>query len=567
MRDAGDDFAAATGHANAPSSAVRFVPRWLLWVLITAFSLTWFGTLESRKLIKTDEGRYAEIAREMAASGDWVTPRLNGLKYFYKPPLQYWMSAAAFKAFGEHEWSARLWTGLTGFAGILLAFFVARRLWDADTGLLGAAVLGSSFGYVVLGHLNSLDMGLTFFMHLALSGFLLANRPGTDAAAARRWMLVTWAALALAVLSKGPVALVIAGGSLVLYSVLTRDIGPWRRLEWLRGLGLFLLIGAPWFIAVSWRNPEFAHFFFVHEHFERFLTTVHRRYQPWWYFGPVFIASALPWTLLALHSLVAGWRTCGAAAFQSERFLVVWIVFIFVFFSASSSKLPSYILPALPASALLVGAMLPRLQPRALMLHLALVTLLAAGALALAPRISDRADHETPSAMMNAFENWAIAAACMWLLGTASALALTRRARVKAAALCLAVAGFAAQSAALQGHGELARSNSAYYLAEQIRPLLSPGVPFYSVAMYEQTLTYYLRRTVTLVNYTDEMELGLRQEPDKGIPSEAEFERRWLGHDDAFAVMTAEKHAELRERGLPMHIVAEDTRRLVVSRR
>ena len=142
----------------------------------------------------------------MTVSGDWVTPRLNGIKYFEKPPLQYWTTAAAYEAFGQHEWTARLWPALTGFAGLLLTLVVGTRLFGKDAAILATAMLAGSLIYVLMGHFNTLDMGLAFFMHLALSGFLMANQPGTPPAAIRRWMLITWAALALAVLSKGLVA-------------------------------------------------------------------------------------------------------------------------------------------------------------------------------------------------------------------------------------------------------------------------------------------------------------------------------------------------------------------------
>ena len=222
-----------------------------LLAVIFAFALVWFGSLDYRKLVKPDEGRYAEIAREMAVSSDWLTPRLNGLKYFEKPPLQYWATAAAYDAFGESEWTARLWTGLTGFLGILLAGFTARRLFGPTAALFAAATLASSLLYLLMGHFSSLDMGLAFFLEVAVCGFLLAQE------GKRNWMLVAWAGLALAVLSKGIVALVLTGGTIVLYSLLTRDWSPWRRFDFLRGLPLFLLIAAPWFIAVSDANPEF----------------------------------------------------------------------------------------------------------------------------------------------------------------------------------------------------------------------------------------------------------------------------------------------------------------------
>src|SRR3954465_862145 len=146
------------------------------WVLLGVFAIVWFSALGYRSLAKPDEGRYAEIAREMAVTGDWVTPRLNGIKYFEKPALQYWATAAAFRAFGEREWAARLWTGLCGFWGVLLAFFAGRRLYGAAAGLLAGAVLGSSLMYFVMGHLNTLDMGLAVFLEAALVAFLVGLR-------------------------------------------------------------------------------------------------------------------------------------------------------------------------------------------------------------------------------------------------------------------------------------------------------------------------------------------------------------------------------------------------------
>lgn len=221
-----------------------FLSRRALFVLLAVFTVAWFGTLEYRKLIKPDEGRYAEIAREMAVSGDFVTPRLNGIKYFEKPPLQYWATAAAFKAFGEQEWTARLWAGTTGFLCVLLVFFTGRRLFGRDAGLFAAAAAASSLLFLLIGHINTLDMGLTFFLQLALSGFLFAQQEATPERA-RGWMLVTWAALALAVLSKGLVSLVLPGAALAAYSLAGRDFSPWRHLHVARGLPLFLLVAAP----------------------------------------------------------------------------------------------------------------------------------------------------------------------------------------------------------------------------------------------------------------------------------------------------------------------------------
>lgn len=536
-----------------------------LWavVVLLALASAWFGSLDYRKLIKPDEGRYAEIAREMAVSGDWVTPRLNAIKYFEKPPLQYWATAAAFTAFGENEWTARLWTGLTGFAGILLALFTGRRLFGPNAGWLAAGVLASSLLWLMMGHMNTLDMGLAFFLELALCGFLLAQEPE---ATGPPWALVAWAALALAVLSKGIVALVLTGGTLVLYSLLNWDFSPWRRLAPLRGLLLFLAIAAPWFILVSLANPEFPRFFFIHEHFERFLTTTHRRTQPVWFFVPVLLAGALPWTGLALNALATAWQRRSAASFQPRRFLLLWCLVVFGFFSASGSKLPSYILPLFPALALLIGDSLPRHSRTVLLAHLGAVAILAAAALILVQRVAGMGSEDTPAAMMAAYARWLTAAAGIWLAGSVGALALAWRRQTLAAALVLAAGGFVGGSGVLLGHESLARSNSAHHIASLVRPLLRPDVPFYSFRTYEQTLPFYLQRTLTLVEYQDEMAFGLAQEPAKWVASLAEFQQRWHGAADAFAIMTPEDFLLLQREELPMLEIARDTRRVIVRK-
>lgn len=547
-----------------PSSPI--LSRRSLWVLLLVFAVVWFGTLDYRKLLKPDEGRYAEIAREMAVSGDFVTPRLNGIKYFEKPPLQYWATATAYQVFGENEWTARLWPGITGFLSVLLAFFTAGRLFGPRAGLLAGATLGSCLFVVLMGHFNALDMGLSFFLQLALSGLLLANRKQAQPAGQRGWMLVVWAALAAAMLSKGLVALVLCGATLVLYSLLTRDLSPWRRLELIRGIPLFLLLAAPWFVAVSLANPEFFHFFFIHEHFERFLSEGHRRTQPSWYFLAVLLVGALPWTLMMLQGWIGAWWREREAGFQPQRLLAVWALVVIAFFSASSSKLPSYILPMAPALAMLTGVWLASAERRVLLPHLGLVIVLALAALALTPRIADRADAETTLAMMQAYAIWAQAAAAVLLVTSLAAVFLVWRRREGGGLLTLAAGGFIALTLIMLGHESLARSNSSYHLAQEVKPQLTPDVPFYSVATYEQTLTFYLQRTLTLVAFRDEMAFGLDQEPSLWIPTIGEFRERWIAGGDAFALMGPGTFERLSGEGLPMSVVARDTRRVVVRR-
>lgn len=541
------------------------LPRRWLWVLLAALTVAWFGSLDHRRLIKPDEGRYAEIAREMAVGGDWVTPRLNGIKYFEKPPLQYWATAAAFKAFGEHDWTARLWPAVTSFLGILLAWFTSRRLFGPAAGWLSAAALASSFFYLVIGHFNTLDMGLCFFLQLMFSGFLLAQREDVSHRDCRNWMLLAWAGAGLAILSKGLISLVLPGATLVLYSLITRDFSAWRKLHPLPGLALFLAITAPWHVAASLQNPEFARFYFIHEHFERFLTKVHGRVEPWWYFVPVLFAAALPWSTLACHSLAAQWKVPGDAG-RALRFLAVWCGFTLLFFSASGSKLPSYILPILPAFAMIVGAFLTRISTKAMVIHCTAIVALALVALAIAPRITDRADAESPLALLQAYETVLLCAAGLWLIGSLAAVWLARRERIQAAALSLAVGTFAFGMLAMLGHENLSPSNSAWHIARQVKSMVAPNVPFYAVRYFEHTLPYYLQHTLTLVDYRDEMDFGLTQEPHLGLPTVAQFELRWRTDIDAFAVMTEDMRQELESRGLPMQVIARDTRRVIIRK-
>jgi 4-amino-4-deoxy-L-arabinose transferase-like glycosyltransferase len=534
--------------------------RTRLVAAILALALIWFGTLDYRKLVEPDEGRYAEIAREMAVSGNWITPRLNAIKYFEKPPLQYWATAVAYEAFGTSEWTARLWTALTGFLGILLAAFTAKRLFGPTAATFATAVLSSCFLYLAMGHFNALDMGLCFFLEVAVFGFLLAQEGN------RRWMLAAWAGLALAVLSKGIVALVLTGGTLVLYSLLSRDWSPWRRFEFARGLPLFLLIAAPWFVAVSMANPEFPRFFFIHEHFERFLTTVHRRVEPVWFFAPVLLLGALPWTTMVLPALGQAWPRRAMPEFQARRFLLLWCLVVFVFFSISHSKLPSYILPLFPALGLLLGDFLHRISRRALLGHLIVVAALAFVCLYFAPSVANRAENTAAIPAMSAYARWLTVSAAIWLAGTVVAIVLTWRDRRVGALLTLATVSLIAGFGVLLGHENMNRTRSTHYIAGQVTPLLKPGVTFYSVRMYDQTLPYYLDRTVTLVNYRDEFSFGLDQEPDKWIPTMSEFKRRWTADRDAFAIVRLDDFPEFAQAGLPTTEVMRDTRYVIVRK-
>ena len=543
-------------------------PRnYALLLLAVAFIAVWFGNLEYRKLTRPDEGRYAEIAREMAVTGDWITPRLNGIKYFEKPPLQYWATGAAYRLFGEHQWTARLWPAMTGLGAVLLVFFAGRRLFGPAAGLCSALVLAGSVGHVTIGHLNNLDMGLTFFMTATLLAFLLAQHAAPSTAKRRNWILVAWACAALAVLSKGLIGIVLPGAVLAVYVVVQRDFGLLRSLQWGGGVALFLIIAAPWFVLVQHANPEFARFFFIHEHFQRFLTEIHHHVRPWWYFLPVLAAGMLPWLTLLPQAVIRGWRSHqSTGAFQPARFLLIWAVVIFAFFSASGSKLPSYILPLVPALALLVGLVLAETGTRRLLWHTLPVLVVGIAIVVFPLYMGVTARENVPAALPKAYVPWIVAAGLAFVIGSGCAHYCCRLGNRTAALLGMGLGGLIATQLVITGHDTLAPSYSGYHIARDIRPYLTEKTPFYSVGTYDQTLPFYLKRTVTLVAFRGELAYGLEQEPQLWLPDIRSFERAWRNERGALAIMEPHTYAELEAMGLPTQIIARDLRRIVVKK-
>src|SRR3989338_8302446 len=534
------------------------------WWLLIAIALIWFANLEYRTLIKPDEGRYAEIPREMVVSGDWVTPRLNELKYFEKPPLQYWATATAYTLFGEHQWTSRLWAGLTCFAGILLVWFAGLRLFGREAAGYAALLLSSSLLYVLMAHINTLDMGVTFFITLGIFGLLLAQHEYGS----RRWMLVAWAGLALAVLSKGLMGIILPGAAQFIYCVVQRDFGVLKRMHWLPGLAVFFVITVPWFVLVMQANPEFFERFFIYEHYTRFTTKTHGRYQPWYYFIPILLAGALPWTVLMFDAMFNTLRDSKLPdrTFNSARFLLIWAVFIYVFFSISGSKLPSYLLPMFPVLALLMGRRIAEMRGRVLAWQVAPAIPVTLVLLVLALNVGRFADTPGQIELYPHYGPWLVAAALVSLGGLLAGIWLLWREKKPVAVVVLALSALLSAQIGLSGYETVARERSAKHIAKAIHAEVKADVPFYSLLTYEQTLPFYLKRTFILVQYQDEMAYGIQQEPQRWIPTVAEFARVWAAQREALAIMPVYAYAQLQQLGVEMKIIFEDTQHIVVRK-
>ncbi|KGC66735.1 dolichyl-phosphate-mannose-mannosyltransferase family protein [Burkholderia pseudomallei] len=546
--------------------------RAALLLLVAALAVIWFAPLGLRHLIPSDEGRYAEMAREMFVTGDWITPRYNGYKYFEKPPLQTWLNALTFAWLGIGEWQARLYTALASFAGVLFAGYAGARVFNPRAGFFAALVLASSPYWNLMGHFNALDMGLSLWMTVTLCALLLAQRPGIGKRAERGWMWLCWASMALAVLSKGLIGLILPGAVLVLYTLASRDWALWKRLHLVSGLVIFFAIATPWFVLVQSRNPEFFNFFFIVQQFRRYLTPEQNRPGAFYYFAPVLAVGFLPWLSVSVQSVRHALRIPRQPnGFAPMLMLATWSVFIFLFFSASHSKLISYVLPVAPALALMIGAYLPLVSREQFRRHLFgyLVFHVAAafGTLFLA-RLGDA---RTPNSQYLEFQKWVYVALAAAFALTLVAVWLNRRGRagVAAAAVAFGAGWLLLGTIGGTGHDAFGRYSSGALLAPAIREELAklpPDTPFYSVETLDHTLPFYVGHTMIMVERKDELTFGISVEPNKWVPTVAEWEQRWRADRHALALMSPDRYKQLSEAGLPMRVVARDNRRVVVEK-
>jgi 4-amino-4-deoxy-L-arabinose transferase-like glycosyltransferase len=558
---------------SAPADQYTTLPRWL-WTALAACAAIWLMGLGFRGLFNPDEGRYAEISREMLASGDWVVPHLNGLVYIEKPPLQYWITAISEAVFGQNDWAPRLYTGLCALLTVYALWALIRRQWGAVPAARGAVILGSSLGFVLLGHQLTLDMSLTLFMTLTIAGFCNAQR----AERWQWWMVLSWAGIAGAFMTKGLIAGVLPAFTLVVYSLLQRDWAPWRRLLLLRGTALLAILCLPWLILIQHRLPQFFQFFFIREHFERFLTKIEVRYEPWWYFIPILVLSSLPWLVPTLRSLCVDWRpSTPRPAFDLRRFAWIWCVVVFVFFSASDSKLSTYILPMFPMLALLMATgatthLNADLRATAVgMLVLGVLLLLAA---ALSPSIVHEmqrapyfANRRPDPVRVPYFLGMRPAVALMGVCSAGAGI-MARWVRPDGIrpTLAIGLGGFATWAAGLWAAAMLTPLYSGAGLYAQLAHSLRQGVPVYSVRTYDQSLTYYLRHPVTLVQYIGELDFGQALEPTKSFPTLKAFEPVWRDSSQKLAVVEWVTYREMLSEGYPMIVRASASHDLIVSR-
>ena len=318
----------------------------------------YFWGLGDYGFIDPDEGRYAEIPREMIEASDFITPRLNYVLYFEKPPLHYWLTAGAFMIFGENEFAGRFFPVMAGLGCCVLAYVIALKITRSkySAGLAGL-MLASSVLWYGTSRINLTDMTLTFLFTASMASYYLWNVGGKKLS-----LLAFYSFMALSVLTKGLIGVVLPGGIALIHLIITKQYRKIPGLFSPSAIILFFVIVTPYFVEVCRRNPDYFQFFFIREHFLRYTTTIHSRYEPFWFFIPIIIAGFIPWTGILWDAFGAVFGKCRLIDKNAGLFLGLWAAVPFLFFSASGSKLITYILPCFPPLMILSGASMSALE-------------------------------------------------------------------------------------------------------------------------------------------------------------------------------------------------------------
>ena len=499
--------------------------RRTLSLFFLSAAILYFSALGTIPLLEPDEGRYAEIPQEMLASGDFVTPRLNGVVYLEKPPLYYWGTAASLAAFGENEFGARGFAAAVSVAGILITYWMGASLAGWRTGLYSAIVLSTSFYYYVIGRLNTLDMTLAVLLALSIFPAFLYHSGKRES---RAYLLLSYGASGLAFLTKGLVGVVFPLAIMVLWLVFSRRYREYAKGFSPVGMGIFLAIVLPWTFLVQRENPDFLWFFFVHEQFLRYTTKIHRHSEPFWYFLPIVAAGFVPWAAF-LRRVVLVVREASRVFFPRDdlALLLSWSLFILLFFSFSGSKLPTYVAPIFPPLAVLFGRGLDLWAEREdgtsrCRFPFAFSVVLAA-AIVVAPSYSRY--RVEPAAWA-----WATAApVALILLWGAIPLFMRRLGAERVVLLSFLVLALFLTSVNRPAGLFLGGYKSVKDLSLSLRGILHPEDALAQYGTFRPGLPFYTGRRTILVDMTGELKFGADRAADRAdyFLGDREFLRLW----------------------------------------
>jgi 4-amino-4-deoxy-L-arabinose transferase-like glycosyltransferase len=528
--------------------------------LMVLVLILYLARLGQPPLWEPDEGRYAEVAREMVVSGDYVTPHDNFVPYLEKPPLVYWLTAASLRVFGHNEFAVRLQAALASAGQVAITTALAEKMFGPTTGMLSGIALALSPLFFAFSRFATPDPALAFFLTAAMgcvyAGFSYAD---PSRGVASNWILAAAVMLALGTLTKGLVAPVLALTISLLWLLSEARLNLVTRLPWAQCIGLYLCLTLPWFVLVALRNPGFVKFFLIHEHFQRYVENTEHSWGPWFYI-PITIAGTWPWFYFVPFALgprltfhqQANWPW--ERIFRSSRgpltspdaapprkgsedsssaalhFLLIWFCVVFIFFSIPRSKLGEYILPGLPPLAILAGDGLATIgnrsivERRRIFLIFGAINMAAAFILAgLSFAISSGLLKQTVGGDVRTIALTLIA------MGGVSVLCAPRTTPVRVIGLVIPV--LLEMGTAMHARERVASLVSYRELARSINLYASEGCRLMSYKHFEQALPFYTGLREVLVNYRGELQpFGPHDAKGDVFATSAQLREAWGGH-------------------------------------
>ncbi len=527
-----------------------------------------FFHLGSFGLWEPDEARYAEIAREMLQSGNAIVPHLNYVAYVEKPPLLYWLTTLSFWIFGVSEFAARLPVALSAIAGILATYFFALRAFGRRHAILAGAILATTPLYAVMAQVITTDMLLTALVTIATFSFYLDWKEGG------RWGWIAYVAMGLAVMTKGPVGAAIPILTMVVFLGWNRELGgAIRRFHAIPGLALTILIAAPWFVAMTIREPGFFDFYFVGEHLRRVFDADYSHREAVYFYIPVLALGLLPWSLLVPFLT---WRS--APRNPARRFCVVAAGVTIVAFSCASAKLIPYVLPAVAPLAVLIAdgliscawpergsrAELRSPDSRILIESGPMLALMGAGVMIAAIAAPQ---FRTPYIQAARPAMYAIAAILLSGGAITTSMFMTQRtaAGLGAIVVTLAFALIAGGWARLETEPMRSYADLSRAIAQK-----APDATIICYHRYVQSLPFYNRRRVILVGGRTELDFGARHDPDMRewfLNNDEQMFRRWEQPGRKVIVLDAGDLARMKERLDEFDVIAIEGKKRAIIRR
>lgn len=485
--------------------------------IIILFLMSWvffFNGLGEYSLKEPDEGRYAEIPREMLESGDFVVPKLNYVRYFEKPPLFYWTVAGFYKLFGINEWSFRLPCALSAFFCAMVLYIFTRRWYGEITAFYSTAILISSFGFFSMARIVTLDMFFTLWLTCSIIffyEFYKEKRPYL--------IYLFYVFLALATLTKGIVVPILVGLTVFIFLITEKKLSFLREMKIIKGIFIYLAITVPWFLIISLKEREFFYFFFIDQHFLRFLTPKHKRTGSIFYFIPVLFGGLFPWSFFIPRAVKSLWMI------KELRLFFIWSAIVFLFFTVSSSKLPPYILPIFPAISIMIGFLFSKNEKHPQRKKWEIFVYLIFFIIFIAFSFNLNADmfcrwasliSKTAPLIMIKLKVFFISVAILSAVVSFFMLIYFKSMDYKKIFILLTFFSLFFVVILLSQRDIIDRINTAKGIANIINEKKSKGDLIINYGSFDQTLLFYTRQRLIIASYKGELDFGSRYEDGKG---------------------------------------------------